>query len=100
MFLHKTFYEFLVADFSLNALLEYAFMLAQLKKLSESEEYDVIPPEHYKQTLRNLEADFKKLYTVLNGAPLCAEPEIIRMISEWFSQKRGKQQLYKDWTGN
>ena len=87
VFLHKTFYEFLVADYSLNVVLDYAYILSQLKSLSESEEFAGITPEHYKQKLRDPDADFEKLYMALNGAPLCAEPEIIRMISEWNSQK-------------
>ena len=63
-FMHKTFYEFLVADLILSYLIEAA------DKNSESS--DSFSPQYY---------------AVLNGACLCTEPEIIRMTAEWKDAK-------------
>lgn len=63
-FMHKTFYEFLVADLVLSYLIEAA------DKNPES-------PDSFSQ----------QYYAALNGACLCTEPEIIRMIAEWKDAK-------------
>lgn len=63
-FMHKTFYEFLVADLVLSYLIEAA------DKNPES-------PDSFSQ----------QYYAVLNGACLCTEPEIIRMTAEWKDAK-------------
>lgn len=63
-FMHKTFYEFLVADLVLSYLIEAA------DKNPES-------PDSFSQ----------QYYAALNGACLCTEPEIIRMTAEWKDAK-------------
>ena len=62
--MHKTFYEFLVADLVLSYLIEAA------DKNPES-------PDSFSQ----------QYYAALNGACLCTEPEIIRMTAEWKDAK-------------
>ena len=63
-FMHKTFYEFLVADLVLSYLIEAA------DKNPES-------PDSFSQ----------QYYAALNGACLCTEPEVIRMTAEWKDAK-------------
>lgn len=63
-FMHKTFYEFLVADLVLSYLIEAADKNPE-KQDSFSQQY----------------------YAALNGACLCTEPEVIRMTAEWKDAK-------------
>lgn len=78
VFLHKTFYEFLAADYVLNAVFQYAIELSNAKKYVKS---------LYEGNLVSFEQMPPQFYMSLNSAPLCAEPEIASMISEWGSQK-------------
>ena len=78
VFLHKTFYEFLVADFVLSSLYKYIIDLAGLKKASQ---------KHYKNVLESTNGEFPQFYLTASGASLCVEPEIIKMIAEWGQQK-------------
>ena len=78
VFLHKTFYEFLAADYVLNAVFQYAIELSNAKKYVKS---------FYAGNLVSFEQMPPQFYMSLNSAPLCTEPEIASMISEWGSQK-------------
>ncbi len=73
VFLHKTFYEFLVADYILGIVLNRAIALAKEKHKSD-----------YEKALSSIE---QPIYLSLNSSSLCAEPEITTMISEWWHQK-------------
>ena len=82
-FLHKTFYEFLVADLTLECLLETVEHLMDRQTAKNGDRY-------YNKSLKTL-SDFQCTYfATLDGACLCSEPEIIRMIAEWKSSKIDK----------
>ena len=78
-FLHKTFYEFLVADLVLRYLIGAIDELDALKNSKRSDSYQraLDDPNHFE----------KQYYTALMNAYLCAEPEIIEMIVEWKENK-------------
>lgn len=74
-FLHKTFYEFLVADLVLKYLIRAIDELDAMKTSKRRDSYQkaIDDPNHFD----------KQFYTALMSAYLCAEPEIIEMIVEW-----------------
>ena len=74
-FLHKTFYEFLVADLVLKYLVKAIDELDALKNSKRCDSYQkaIDDPNHFD----------KQYYTALMSAYLCTEPEIIEMIVEW-----------------
>lgn len=74
-FLHKTFYEFLVADLVLKYLIGAIDELDALKTSKRCDSYRkaIDDPDHFE----------KQYYTALMSAYICAEPEIIEMIVEW-----------------
>lgn len=78
VFLHKTFYEFLVADYALSSLYRYAIDLAAVKNFRE---------HTYNSKVVAFDDEFPQFYLSASGSPLCAEPEIIKMIAEWCNQK-------------
>ena len=75
-FLHKTFYEFLLADCALDVLAQAAHRLRTAQMMEAS---------LYRDLLEKAEsAAFKpRYYAVLGCGSLCAEPETVRMIAEW-----------------
>lgn len=82
-FLHKTFYEFLVADLVLFYLIDavdnlYYHLNKQRGSRGEA---------HYRKDLENPDTFSKEYYAVLNGACLYTEPEILQMIAEWKDSK-------------
>ena len=82
-FLHKTFYEFLVADLTLECLLETVERLMDLQTAKNGNTY-------YNQSLKT-PSDFQRtFFSALDGACICSEPEIIRMIAEWKNSKIDK----------
>lgn len=74
-FLHKTFYEFLVADLVLKYLIRAMDELDALKNSKRCDSFfkAIEDPNHFE----------KQYYTALMNAYLCSEPEIIEMIVEW-----------------
>lgn len=83
-FLHKTFYEFLVADLILQYLIDTVDNLNELKSSEKRGE------AHYLAALDNSDFPDDAYYAALNSACLCTEPEIIQMISEWQDSKLKK----------
>ena len=82
-FLHKTFYEFLVADLVLFYLINAVKRLyCHLNKQSGSR-----GEAYYWIDLENPDTFSKEYYAVLNGACLYTEPEILQMIAEWKDSK-------------
>ncbi|MBQ9347547.1 MAG: hypothetical protein IJT94_09460, partial [Oscillibacter sp.] len=95
-FLHKTFYEFLLADLVLQY---YAGALEKLRRLKE------LNPgggPAYVDMLDNMDPDLAgAYYAALNGACLCLERETAEMIGEWAERKRdrvfqGDAETFKD----
>lgn len=84
-FLHKTFYEFLVADLILQYLIDAVDDLSERKSSSRRGE------AYYWEALEKPDSLDHAYYATLNSACLCTEPEIIRMIAEW---KDGKLRQY------
>lgn len=84
-FLHKTFYEFLVADLILQYLIDAVDDLSERKHSAKRGE------AHYWEALEKPDSLDQAYYAALNSACLCTEPEIIRMIAEW---KDGKLRQY------
>lgn len=78
VFLHKTFYEFLTADFVLSCLFKYVVDLAELKNFKL---------RTYESKIVAFDDEFPQFYLTVSGSPLCSEPEIIKMIEEWGQQK-------------
>ncbi len=74
-FLHKTFYEFLIADLLLKYLVREIDVLDELQKMRRASTYQkaIEDPNHFG----------KQYYIALMNANLCTEPEIIEMIVEW-----------------
>lgn len=83
-FLHKTFYEFLVADLILQYLIDAVDDLNEIKESGKRGEV------HYWTTLDNPDSLDDAYYAALNSACLCTEPEIIQMIAEWKDNKMNK----------
>lgn len=83
-FLHKTFYEFLVADLILQYLIDAVDDLNE-RKVSERR-----GENHYWAALDDPSSFDVAYYAALNSACLCTEPEIIQMIAEWKSNKLRK----------
>lgn len=83
-FLHKTFYEFLVADLILQYLIDTVDDLNELKRSEKRGE------AHYWAALVNPDFPTDSYYAALNSACLCTEPEIIQMIAEWKDSKLHK----------
>lgn len=83
-FLHKTFYEFLVADLILQYLIDAADDLIERKKSSRRGE------SHYWEALEKPDSIDNAYYATLNSSCLCAEPEVIEMIAEWKDGKLSK----------
>lgn len=80
-FLHKTFYEFLVADLILQYLIDAADDLSERKRNSRRGE------SLYWDALDRPDSRDNAYYAVLNSSCLCIEPEIIQMIAEWKDSK-------------
>jgi len=80
-FLHKTFYEFLVADFILQQLLEAVDKMADRKTSRRNGN------TFYLEDLERLDSFNGAYYTALGGACLCTEPEILQMAAEWKDRK-------------
>lgn len=79
VFLHKTFYEFLTADFILSKMYQYVtYVLRDKGKKKKFYESDLQAYDSY---------DFCHFYLAASSYPLCSEPEIIKMIGEWSRQK-------------
>ena len=74
-FLHKTFYEFLTANYILDCLFEYTIAFIKMNRNKSSKD---------EKELRN---KWQRLYIAINGAALCNEPEIVSMIYEWWQMK-------------
>lgn len=83
-FLHKTFYEFLVADLILQYLIDAADDLSERKRSPTRGE------THYLEALENPDSLNDAYYATINSSCLCREPEIIRMIAEWKDSKLNK----------
>lgn len=81
VFLHKTFYEFLVADLILQYLIDAADDLSERKRNSRRGE------SLYWDALDRPDSRDNAYYAVLNSSCLCIEPEIIQMIAEWKDSK-------------
>lgn len=84
VFLHKTFYEFLVADLVLQFLIDAADTLSDLKRSTRRGE------SFYWDALKNPDFLDNAYYAALNSSCLCIEPEIIQMIAEWKDSKQIK----------
>ena len=80
-FLHKTFYEFLVADLILQ------YLINTVDKLNEQRASGRWGKTNYSAALDNPSPHDNAYYAVLNSACLCTEPEIIQMIAEWKNSK-------------
>lgn len=83
-FLHKTFYEFLVADLILQYLIDTADALNERKRSSRRGE------SFYWDALEKPDSLDNAYYAALNSSCLCIEPEIIQMIAEWKNSKLAK----------
>lgn len=83
-FLHKTFYEFLVADLILQYLIDTVDDLNARKRSEKRGE------AHYWEALEKPDSPTDAYYAALNSACLCTEPEIIQMIAEWKDSKLNK----------
>lgn len=84
VFLHKTFYEFLVADSILFSLIDTTDKLSDIKRAPRRGK------SHYLEALENPANIDNAYYVALNSSCLCTEPEIIEMISEWKDDKISK----------
>lgn len=82
-FLHKTFYEFLVADLVLFFLLEAVDSLYYHLNMQNGSKGEA----HYRKDLENPDTFSKEYYAALNSVCLYTEPEIIQMIAEWKDSK-------------
>ena len=82
-FLHKTFYEFLVADLILFYLVESVDNLYFCLNNRNRNKGEVL----YWDILQNPDNFSLQYYAALNGVCLCTEPEIIRMTAEWKDAK-------------
>ena len=82
-FLHKTFYEFLVADILLECLMNVIDDLEEERSGRRGE-------EHYRNALDGLPNAHVLYFQIFGGACLCVEPEIIKMVEEWKASKIGK----------
>lgn len=83
-FLHKTFYEFLVADLILQYLINTAdYLNGQKDNAKWGDTY-------YLKALKDPNSLSNAYYAALNSSCLCTEPEIIEMIVEWKDSKLSK----------
>lgn len=82
-FLHKTFYEFLVADLVLFFLLDAVDSLYYHLNMQNGSKGEA----HYRKDLENPDTFSKEYYAALNSVCLYTEPEIIQMIAEWKDSK-------------
>lgn len=82
-FLHKTFYEFLVADLVLFFLLDAVDSLYYHLNMQNGSKGEA----HYRKDLENPDTFSKEYYAALNSVCLYTEPEIIQMIAEWKESK-------------
>lgn len=83
-FLHKTFYEFLVADLILQYLINTAdYLNGQKDNAKWGDTY-------YLKALKDPNSLSNSYYAALNSSCLCTEPEIIEMIVEWKDSKLSK----------
>lgn len=82
-FLHKTFYEFLVADLVLFFLLDAVDSLYYHLNMQNRSKGEA----HYRKDLENPDTFSKEYYAALNGVCLYTEPEVIQMIAEWKDSK-------------
>ena len=80
-FLHKTFYEFLAADFILQHLLEAIDQMNDRKNSGRNGD------TFYRKDLEHLDSFSNAYYSALGGACLCTEPEILQMAAEWKNRK-------------
>ena len=80
-FLHKTFYEFLIADIVLDSMLDAVDYLIEIMKPKKRGR------EQYKNALENPNDLNSFYFPALGGASLCTEPEIIKMAVEWKDTK-------------
>ena len=80
-FLHKTFYEFLVADLILQYLIDSVDDLNDRKSNKKRGE------AYYWEALDKPDMFDEAYYASLNGACLCMEPEIIQMMADWKDRK-------------
>lgn len=84
-FLHKTFYEFLLADLVLQYYADTLEKLRQQKSLNQSD------GPAYVDTLDAMDKELVgAFYAALNGACLCVERETAEMIGEWAERRRGR----------
>lgn len=72
-FLHKTFYEFLVADFILKNLVKEIKKRDNLKSIEQIQKQFINQPDNVDRTL----------YIALMYTSICSEPEILIMMDEW-----------------
>ena len=77
-FLHKTFFEFLVANFILKGYLLYA---AKLSKTREDNPYHFI--DGFKSASHQ---HFARCFASLSSTCLCIDPAIIQMMKEWHGE--------------
>ena len=80
-FLHKTFYEFLVADFILQNLLDAVDEMDDIRSARKNGE------TNYRRELDRPDSFRDAYYAALGGAFLCLEPEIIQIAAEWKERK-------------
>lgn len=80
-FLHKTFYEFLVADFILENLLDAVDEMDDIRSARKNGE------TNYRRALDRSDSFHDAYYAALGGAFLCLEPEIIQIAAEWKERK-------------
>ena len=79
-FMHKTFYEFLLADLMLTILLDAADDLLSLRSARRGE-------GHYIQALESPGQLPAPYYAALSSALLTGEPAVVRMLGEWREEK-------------
>lgn len=81
VFLHKTFYEFLVADLVLRDLFIAVDWVNERKSSKKN------GSQYYWEALNHPDSFSETFYAVLSGGCLCMEPGIIQMIAEWQERK-------------
>lgn len=85
-FLHKTFYEFLLADIILSAILAAVNSMDKKRGNRENDsEYQKILEDPSSPPFDSF------YYSILSVGYLCRDPEVVRMIREW---RNGKLQNY------
>lgn len=81
VFLHKTFYEFLVADLVLRDLFIAVDWVNERKSSKKN------GSQYYWEALNHPDSFSETFYAVISGGCLCMEPGIIQMIAEWQERK-------------